>query len=146
MTKKKPSSVKGDCLIPARPPVGALRSALIDSSPYEEREIKDYFEWQSSKDPKGPTKVEHLELVKSEAAWGRVHKVWDVHATDGRWWVITSQQISTPKNTFLASTTRCHFTQALWPASLPVSRGECKPRTPSYSPPPIGAGSKQQKQ
>jgi hypothetical protein len=27
--------------------------------------------------------------VKSEAVWGRVHKVWDVHATDGHWWVIT---------------------------------------------------------
>jgi predicted Zn-ribbon and HTH transcriptional regulator len=86
---KTTSRIKGDCLIPTRPPPGALRSTLIETSPYEEREVIDYFEWQSSKDPKGPAKVEHLELVKSEAVWGRVHKVWDVHSTDGRWWVIT---------------------------------------------------------
>ncbi len=87
-TKTK-SGVKGNCLIPPRPPVGALRSTLIETSLYEERQIIDYFEWQTSKDPKGPATVEHLELVKSETVWGRPHKVWDVHATDGRWWVIT---------------------------------------------------------
>jgi hypothetical protein len=72
-----------------RTPPEALRSALIETSPYEEQEIIDYFEGQSSRDPNGPAKVEHLELVKTETVWGRVHKVWDVHATDGRWWVIT---------------------------------------------------------
>ncbi len=87
--RKRTPRAEGDCLIPTRPPVGALRSAMIETSPYEEREIKDYFEWQSAKDPKGPAKVEHLELMKSEGVFGRVHKVWDVHATDGRWWVIT---------------------------------------------------------
>lgn len=87
-TKTK-TTVKSECVIPKRPPPGALRSALVEPSPYEEREIIDYFEWQSAKDPKGPAKVEHLELVKSEVVWGRAHKVWDVHATDGRWWVIT---------------------------------------------------------
>src|SRR5688572_20321715 len=86
---KTTSRIKDDCVIPTRPPPGALRSTLIETSPYEERQVIDYFEWQSSKDPKGPAKVEHLELVKSEAVWGRVHKVWDVHATDARWWVIT---------------------------------------------------------
>jgi hypothetical protein len=87
MAKRK--RIKGECFIPTRPPPGALRSTLIETSPYEERAVIDYFEWQSSKDPKGPAKVEHLELVKSEAVWGRVHKVWDVHATDRRWWIIT---------------------------------------------------------
>jgi hypothetical protein len=86
---KTKSRVKGDCLIPTPPSPGALRSTLIESSPHEEREVLDYFEWQSSKDSKGPAKVEQLELVKSETVWGRVHKVWDVHASDGRWWVIT---------------------------------------------------------
>jgi len=87
-TKTK-SSAKGKCVIPKRPPLGTLRTTLVEPSPYEEREVTDYFEWQSTKDPKGPAKVKHLELVKSETVWGRVHKVWDVHATDGRWWVIT---------------------------------------------------------
>jgi hypothetical protein len=86
--KTKPR-VKGECIIPTRPPTSALRSTLIETSPYEEREVIEYFESESSRDPKGPAKVEHLELVKSEVVWGREHKVWDVHATDGRWWVMT---------------------------------------------------------
>jgi len=81
--------VEGDCVIPDAPPVEALRASVIDSLPYEEREIVKYFEGQSARDPRGPAKVEHLELVKTEIVWGRAHKVWDVHATDGRWWIIT---------------------------------------------------------
>ncbi len=86
--KSKPR-LKGDCLIPERPPVEALRRSVIDSSPFEEREIVEYFEAESRRDKAGAAKVQHLELVKTETVWGRTHKVWDVHATDGRWWVIT---------------------------------------------------------
>ena len=83
--RKKPR-VEGECLIPERPPVEALRQSVLGASPFEEREIVEYFEGQSRKDK---AKVQHLELVKTEIVWGRTHKVWDVHATDGRWWVIT---------------------------------------------------------
>ncbi|MEI6085005.1 MAG: hypothetical protein WCS70_11975 [Verrucomicrobiota bacterium] len=83
--KKKPR-VKGDCLIPDRAPVEALRQSVLGASPLEEKEIIEYFEGQSQRDK---AKVQHLELVKTETVWGRTHKVWDVHATDGRWWVIT---------------------------------------------------------
>ncbi|MDQ5986518.1 MAG: hypothetical protein CSYNP_02248 [Syntrophus sp. SKADARSKE-3] len=84
--KRKP---KGDCQIPEKVQPEALRAAVLGRSPYEEREIVEYFEAESARDPRGPAKVEHLELVKEETVWGRAHKVWDVHATDGRWWVIT---------------------------------------------------------
>ncbi len=84
--KKK---VEGECIIPEPAPLEALRASVIDSSPYEEREIVEYFEAESSRDLKGPATVQHLELVKTETVWGRTHKVWDVHASDGRWWVIT---------------------------------------------------------
>lgn len=84
--KKKPD----DCVIPTRPKPEFLRASLVESSPREEAEIASYFEWQSAKDPTGPAVVEHLELVKSEFVFGREYKVWDVHATDGRWWVVTN--------------------------------------------------------
>lgn len=83
--KDKPR-VEGDCLIPERPAVEALRQTVFGASPFEEREIVEYFEGQSRKNN---AKVQHLELVKEESVYGRTHKVWDVHATDGRWWVIT---------------------------------------------------------
>jgi len=62
----------------------------LESSPREEAEVVNYFERQSSKDAKGPARVQHLELVKSEVVFGREYKVWDIHATDGRWWVVTN--------------------------------------------------------
>jgi hypothetical protein len=83
--KQKPR-VEDDCLIPERPPVEVLRQSVLNASPMEEREIVEYFEAESRK---AEAKVQHLELVKTETVWGRTHKVWDVHATDGRWWVIT---------------------------------------------------------
>jgi len=64
---KTKSRVKGDCLIPTPPPPGALRSTLIESSPHEEREVLDYFEYQGSKDPKGPAKVEFYPLDQKRA-------------------------------------------------------------------------------
>jgi hypothetical protein len=89
-TKKARPRKPDDCVIPTRPKPEFLRASLVESSPREEAAIARYFEWQSSKDPKGPAFVEHLELVKSETVLGREYKVWDVHATDGRWWVVTN--------------------------------------------------------
>jgi hypothetical protein len=34
--------------------------------------------------------VGHLEKVACEQVWGRRHDVWDVHSTNGRWWVVTN--------------------------------------------------------
>ena len=90
MKRKKSSQTKSsDCVIPSRPSTAALRKNLVDSSPYEEREVAEYVECELSKEEQDPVTVEHLELVKSEVVWGRLHKVWDVHTTDGRWWVVT---------------------------------------------------------
>jgi hypothetical protein len=86
--KKARPSKADDCVIPTRPKPELLRASLVESSPHEEADIARYFEWESSRDPKGPAFVEHLELVKSETVFGREYKVWDVHATDGRWWVV----------------------------------------------------------
>lgn len=62
---------------------------MLESSPHEERDISEYVEWQLSKGSEKPIVVEHLEPIKSEVVWGRLHKVWDVNTTDGRWWVVT---------------------------------------------------------
>ncbi|MGH8784779.1 MAG: hypothetical protein ACREYA_06755 [Cupriavidus necator] len=42
--------------------------------------------WRS--DPDTIT-VRHLEKMKTESVFGQKYVVWDVHASDGRWWVIT---------------------------------------------------------
>jgi hypothetical protein len=89
-TKKKQKPKADDCVIPTRPNPEFLQASLVESSPREEADIASHFEWQSSKDPKGPAFVEHLELVKSEFVFGREYTAWDVHATDGRWWVVTN--------------------------------------------------------
>jgi hypothetical protein len=53
----------------------------------EERDaITAYYLRQS---PEG-TEVRFLQKVYSEAVLGHRHDVWDVHASDGRWWVITN--------------------------------------------------------
>jgi hypothetical protein len=57
----------------------------IESPEHQRRNIEQYFLGQS---PEG-TEVVHSEKVMSQTILGRSHDVWDVHATDGRWWVIT---------------------------------------------------------
>lgn len=53
----------------------------------EEREhVTSYYLSQS---PEG-TKVLFLQKVYSETVINHRHDVWDVHASDGRWWVITN--------------------------------------------------------
>jgi hypothetical protein len=58
----------------------------MDSPEHQRRAIEEYFLGQS---PEGTT-VEHAEKVASERIYGFKYDVWDVHASDGRWWVITN--------------------------------------------------------
>jgi hypothetical protein len=58
----------------------------VKSPPHQRREIIEYYLSQS---PAG-TLVHHAEKVASERIYGFKHDVWDVHSSDGRWWVITN--------------------------------------------------------
>ncbi len=58
----------------------------MKSPPHQKQAIVDYYLSQS---PEG-TEVLHAEKVASERIYGIKHDVWDVHASDGRWWVITN--------------------------------------------------------
>jgi hypothetical protein len=58
----------------------------VDSPEHERRAVIEYFLLES---PDG-TEVEHAEKIASERIYGDPHDVWDVHASDGRWWVITN--------------------------------------------------------
>lgn len=53
----------------------------------EERE--DVVRYYLSQSPQG-TEVNFLQKIYSESVLGHRHDVWDVHASDGRWWVITN--------------------------------------------------------
>ena len=64
---------------------------MLGRSERDEQDIIEYFEWQSNKDDDHePIRVRHLDKIKTEVVFGRKHVVWDIHATDGRWWVITN--------------------------------------------------------
>jgi hypothetical protein len=56
--------------------------------PATEEEKSDVIEYYLSQSP--GAKVTFLQKVYSEAIIGHRHDVWDVHASDGRWWVITN--------------------------------------------------------
>jgi hypothetical protein len=58
----------------------------VKSPPHQQRDIIEYYLSQS---PAG-TLVHHAEKVASERVYGFKHDVWDVHSSDGRWWVITN--------------------------------------------------------
>jgi hypothetical protein len=58
----------------------------VDSPAHQQRNIIEYFLSQS---PEG-TVVQRAEKVASERVYGTRHDVWDVDASDGRWWVITN--------------------------------------------------------
>jgi hypothetical protein len=57
----------------------------VDSPEHQKRAVREYFLGQSRAD----VTISHLEKVASERLLDRRHDVWDVHASDGRWWVIT---------------------------------------------------------
>jgi hypothetical protein len=56
--------------------------------PATEEEKADVTAYYLSQSP--GTEVTFLQKVYSEAIIGHRHDVWDVHASDGRWWVITN--------------------------------------------------------
>ena len=65
----------------------------MNSPEHERRAIISYWESQSPPDEH----VEHAEKVHTESiGGGSRYDVWDVHATDGRWWIITN-----PTNLYL---------------------------------------------
>ncbi|MGG7604138.1 hypothetical protein [Massilia sp. BKSP1R2A-1] len=81
-----------ECTLPSRPAVENLRQVVLGRSEREEREIIDYFEWQVNKGIEGGEQVQvlHLERMKTEVVFGRKYVAWDIHASNGRWWVITN--------------------------------------------------------
>src|SRR4030088_1993406 len=66
--------------------VAWARTWCVESPERERRQVVDYFLSQS---PEGTT-VEHAEKIAIERVYGIAHEVWEVHASDGRWWVITN--------------------------------------------------------
>jgi hypothetical protein len=77
------------CLLPHTPDDAALRAHLLDRSERAEAAVIEYAEWQLSKGTVKPVRVRHLERLKAERVFGREIELWDVHTTDGRWWVVT---------------------------------------------------------
>src|SRR5215212_10915705 len=58
---------------------------MLPSTSEEQKEIEEYYLGQSPK-----ASVGFLQKIYSEVVAGHKHDVWDVHASDGRWWVITN--------------------------------------------------------
>ena len=59
---------------------------MLPATDDEKAEVTRYYLSQS---PQG-TEVSFLQKVYSESIMSHRHDVWDVHASDGRWWVITN--------------------------------------------------------
>lgn len=64
--------------------------ATVDSTEREAEGIRAYVERGWSGGRTESSTVVHLEKVASEQIFGRRHDVWDLHTTDGRWWVVTN--------------------------------------------------------
>ena len=62
---------------------------MLPATDEEKAQITQYYLGQSEKQAPD-SKVTFLQKVYSEVIMGHRHDVWDVHATDGRWWVITN--------------------------------------------------------
>ena len=58
---------------------------MLPSTPEEKQFVADYYLSQSP-----DAAIKFLQKVYSESIIGHKHDVWDVHASDGRWWVITN--------------------------------------------------------
>lgn len=59
---------------------------LMETPAHERRRVEDYLRSQSGDD----FEIEHVEKLTSEYVIGQQYDVWDAHASDGRWWVITN--------------------------------------------------------
>jgi hypothetical protein len=73
----------------------AAYDGLVKSPTHQTDAIVEYYLSQS---PEGTT-VTHAEKVASERIYGMKHDVWDVQASDGRWWVITNPTNLYPQET-----------------------------------------------
>ncbi|MEP3686694.1 MAG: hypothetical protein ABJN05_06320 [Sulfitobacter dubius] len=58
---------------------------MLKFTPEEKTRVADYFLSQSSE-----ASISFLQKVYSESVIGHAHDVWDLHADDGRWWIITN--------------------------------------------------------
>ncbi|UGV27002.1 hypothetical protein E0H22_15675 [Rhodopseudomonas boonkerdii] len=58
---------------------------MLTSTKEERRSVEEYFLWQSPE-----ATISFLQKVYCETVAGHRHDVWDVHASDGRWWIITN--------------------------------------------------------
>ena len=86
-----PKKRNSECVVPTTSlKFERLRESVLGRSKREEADILGYVEWQLSKGAERPTHVKHLEKVKTESVYGKRYDVWDVHTTDGRWWVVTN--------------------------------------------------------
>lgn len=86
--------------MPHKPEDTAVRAVLLDRSERKEKELTDYVEWQLSKGAEIPVKVRHLEKLKAERVFSREYELWDVHTTEGRWWVVTNPTNVYPQEQF----------------------------------------------
>jgi len=86
------------CVVAEHPGGKAVREHILGRLPHREREVVEYVEWQLSKET--PHQVHHLERMTTETIFGRKHEVWDVHTTDGRWWVVTEPTNLYPQDAF----------------------------------------------
>jgi hypothetical protein len=88
------------CLLPTKPTDEALRNVMVGRLPHRERAIVEYFEGQSNKGGGPPIRVRHLERLLCETVTGTEYELWDVHATDGRWWVVSPMTNLYPQDAF----------------------------------------------
>lgn len=62
---------------------------MLPATPDEEDDVRGYYLSQSlAKNP--DARVLFLQKVYAEVLMGHRHDVWDLHASDGRWWIITN--------------------------------------------------------
>ncbi len=68
---------------------------MLPATSQEKDSVQEYFLSQSR-----DAKITFLQKVYSEAIVGHLHDVWDVHANDRRWWVITNPMNLYSQNQF----------------------------------------------
>jgi len=82
-------------VIPPTLPYSVLAGLVLDHSEFEEKQIRDYVEWQTRHEH-----VEHLEKVKTEYVHDQRYVAWDVWTDHQRWWVITGLTNLYPQSLF----------------------------------------------
>jgi|SRR5271157_4546168 len=89
--KTQRETLDGKHIIPGRVADSVLNEYIFDRDDDDARQVAEYFEWQTGKDPNNQgERITHLEKVMTENILGRDYDCWDVHTNKGRWWIITS--------------------------------------------------------